>query len=83
MPSRICCPDNHASKGISIHRAAAVFSGEHSNTPKENKSVRASRSLAANCSGDMYATVPTAVPGLVSCASIRLIPKCECNNLQS
>jgi hypothetical protein len=27
--------------------------------------VRASKSLARNCSGDMYATVPTAVPGLV------------------
>ncbi len=27
MPSRICCPDNHATKGISIHEAAIAISG--------------------------------------------------------
>ena len=32
--------------------------------PKENKSVRASSSLARACSGDMYATVPKVLPGL-------------------
>ncbi len=26
MPSRICCPDNHATKGISIHDAAIAVS---------------------------------------------------------
>src|SRR5208282_231720 len=37
----------------------------YSTTPNENRSVRPSSSLPRNCSGDMYATVPTAVPGLV------------------
>ena len=37
----------------------------YSTTPKENRSVRASNSLPRTCSGDMYATVPTAVPGVV------------------
>ena len=27
MPSRICCPDNHSTKEISIHGAAVVLSG--------------------------------------------------------
>ena len=26
MPSRICCPDDHSTKGISIHEAAAALS---------------------------------------------------------
>jgi len=26
MPSRICCPDNHSTKGISIHEAAVALS---------------------------------------------------------
>ena len=33
--------------------------------PNENRSVRRSSSFPFACSGDMYATVPTAVPGLV------------------
>src|SRR5712692_7777916 len=33
--------------------------------PKENRSVRPSSSLPRTCSGDIYATVPSAVPGLV------------------
>jgi hypothetical protein len=37
--------------------------------PNENRSVRASNSLPRTCSGDMYATVPSAVPGLVRCCS--------------
>ena len=37
----------------------------YSTVPKENRSVRESRSLPFACSGDIYATVPTAVPGLV------------------
>ena len=45
----------------------------YSTTPNENKSVRASRSLARACSGDIYATVPTADPGLVrSGSSVRV-----------
>ena len=39
-------------------------------TPNENKSVRESNSLPSACSGDMYATVPTAAPGLVKCSSL-------------
>jgi hypothetical protein len=31
--------------------------------------VRASSSLARTCSGDIYATVPSVAPGLVSCCS--------------
>ena len=26
MPSRICCPDDHSTKGISIHEAAVALS---------------------------------------------------------
>src|ERR1700730_2120864 len=37
--------------------------------PKENRSVRPSRSFPRTCSGLMYATVPMAVPGLVRFAS--------------
>jgi hypothetical protein len=37
----------------------------YSTTPNENKSVRASSGFARTCSGDMYATVPSVVPGLV------------------
>ena len=29
MPSKICCPDNHATKGISIHDAAIAISEGH------------------------------------------------------
>jgi hypothetical protein len=39
-------------------------------TPDENRSVRASSSSPIACSGDIYATVPTAVPGLVSISSV-------------
>ena len=41
----------------------------YSTAPNENRSVRASRSLARTCSGDMYATVPSMAPGLVRCAA--------------
>jgi hypothetical protein len=37
----------------------------YSTAPNENRSVRASSSSPAACSGDIYAIVPTAVPGLV------------------
>src|SRR5580693_7544274 len=41
----------------------------YNTTPSEKISVRESRSLPSVCSGDMYATVPTAMPGLVRLAS--------------
>ena len=41
----------------------------YSTVPNENKSVRASNSLPRVCSGDMYATVPSAVPGFVRWSS--------------
>src|SRR5215472_16893650 len=41
----------------------------YSTAPNENRSVRASSSSARACSGDIYATVPNAEPGLVRCAS--------------
>ncbi len=41
----------------------------YNTTPKENRSVRASSASPRACSGDMYATVPTATPGLVRKAS--------------
>jgi hypothetical protein len=37
---------------------------------KLNRSVRASSSNPRACSGDMYGTVPTAAPGVVSCSSV-------------
>ena len=42
----------------------------YSTAPNENRSVRASSSSPAACSGDVYAIVPTAVPGLVRCSSL-------------
>src|SRR5437588_2606197 len=42
----------------------------YSTAPKENRSVRASSSLPLICSGDIYATVPSAAPGLVRCSSL-------------
>ena len=44
----------------------------YSTTPKLNTSVRASSSLPSVCSGDMYATVPSAAPGLVSWRSLKV-----------
>src|SRR5215472_18422505 len=38
----------------------------YSTAPKENRSVRPSKSSPRTCSGDIYATVPKAKPGLVS-----------------
>ncbi len=46
--------------------------------PRLNKSPGASTSSPRACSGDMYAGVPTAVPGLVMCTSwlsVRASPK--------
>ena len=37
--------------------------------PNEKRSERASSGLPSTCSGDMYATVPSVEPGLVSCSS--------------
>jgi hypothetical protein len=42
------------------------------NRAKENRSVRRSRSLPFACSGDIYATVPIADPGLVRFSSLTL-----------
>ena len=46
----------------------------YSTTPSEKISVRESRSLPRVCSGDMYATVPTAMPGLVRLAPSKVTP---------
>jgi hypothetical protein len=46
----------------------------YNTTPNEKISVRESRSLPSVCSGDMYATVPTAMPGLVRLASSSVAP---------
>ena len=40
----------------------------YNTAPKLNRSVRASTSSPRACYGDMYATVPIAVPGVVSCS---------------
>ncbi len=45
----------------------------YSTAPKENRSVRASSSFPLTCSGDMYATVPIVVPGLVRSCSVMSI----------
>jgi len=42
-------------------------------TPNENTSVRASKSLARTCSGDMYTIVPSAKPGLVRWDSTSMV----------
>ncbi len=48
---------------LSPRNGNAPVAISYSTTPNENKSVRASSSLARTCSGDMYATVPKVVPG--------------------
>ena len=47
--------------------------------PKEKRSVRVSNSLPRVCSGDMYATVPSVVLGLVRCCSsiVRVSPSAD------
>ena len=40
----------------------------YNTVPNENRSVRASSSFPNACSGDIYATVPRAEPGLVICS---------------
>jgi hypothetical protein len=45
----------------------------YSTAPNENRSVRASSSFPRTCSGDMYATVPSALPGLVRCSSDSMV----------
>lgn len=45
----------------------------YSTRPNENKSVRPSNFSPRTCSGDMYATVPSAVPGLVRFASASIV----------
>jgi len=57
---------------VEDHRAGrageGMLSGHHlvEHRAERNKSLRASNSSPRACSGDMYAMVPTAVPGLVS-----------------
>ena len=41
----------------------------YSTTPNENKSVRASNGVARTCSGDIYDTVPSVLPGSVNSAA--------------
>ena len=54
---------------VSPRKGSEPVAISYSTAPKENRSVRASSSFPRACSGDMYATVPTAVPGLVRCSS--------------
>src|SRR5262249_9097163 len=49
----------------------------YSTAPKENRSVRASSSFPRTCSGDMYATVPSVLPGLVRCSVVNSAC-CQC-----
>ena len=42
----------------------------YSTMPSENRSLRASTASPRACSGDMYAMVPTASPGLVKFAAV-------------
>ena len=50
---------------VSPRNGSVPVAISYKTAPKENRSVRASSSLPLACSGDMYATVPMAVPGLV------------------
>ena len=52
-----------------LEKAILPVAISYSTTPKENRSVRASSSSPRACSGDMYATVPSVVPGLVKSSS--------------
>ena len=45
--------------GLSPRKGSVPVAISYSTAPNENKSVRASRSFARACSGDMYATVPS------------------------
>src|SRR5579862_5471219 len=53
---------------LSPRKGNAPVAISYSTAPKENKSLRASTSLARACSGDIYATVPSVEPGLVRCS---------------
>ena len=50
-------------------KAGRPVASSNSTSPSEKRSLRASSASPRSCSGDMYATVPTAVPGDVSCGS--------------
>ena len=50
---------------VAPENATCPVAISYSTTPKENRSLRASNSSPRTCSGDMYATVPTVLPGLV------------------
>ena len=58
---------------LSPRNGNAPVAISYSTAPKENKSVRASSFLARTCSGDMYATVPSAKPGLVRWDSTSMV----------
>ncbi len=55
------------SADVSPRKGKVAVAISYSTVPNEKRSVRASSSLPLVCSGDIYATVPNAVPGLVRC----------------
>ena len=62
MPSKITAT-------VDPEKGTTPVAISYSTTPSENRSERASSSSPRACSGDMYATVPIELPGLVRDAS--------------
>ena len=58
---------------VSPRNGSVPVAISYNTTPKENRSVRESSSFPRACSGDMYATVPSADPGLVRCCSASIV----------
>src|SRR6266567_6898631 len=55
---------------VSPRKGIVPVAISYSTAPKEKRSVRASSPFPFACSGDMYAIVPSAAPGLVRCSSL-------------
>lgn len=61
--------ESNSAAVVSPRKGSMPVATSYSTAPNEKRSVRPSSSLPSACSGDMYATVPRALPGLVRCSS--------------
>ena len=61
---------------VAPRNGTAPVAISYSTAPKLKRSLRTSSSSPRACSGDIYATVPTAVPGLVRSASLIIGESC-------
>ena len=55
---------------VSPRNGIAPVAISYNTAPNEKRSVRTSSCFPLACSGDMYATVPSAAPGPVSCSPL-------------